>query len=159
MNRIGRELVRYAISGKPPLSPLSQDARTYFTCVLQVPLRRHTLLLCNVNEERTIRHQHSNNSVGERRKNFNDKIVHDEECADAETKSRAVKFEYSELIDESELSGLPVSDKEGDWTTELEWVKSRETRNVLLPPKDVSDIDVLAPELLPSFNFAAYVNK
>lgn len=48
---------------------------------------------------------------------------------------------------------------EGDWTQEMQWVKSQENSSVLLPPQDVSDIDVLAPELRPTFNLAAYVNK
>lgn len=54
---------------------------------------------------------------------------------------------------------LPAKFEEGDWTDEMQWVKSQESKSVLLPPKDVSDIDILAPELRPTFNLAAYVNK
>ncbi|XP_063844168.1 transcription termination factor 3, mitochondrial-like [Scylla paramamosain] len=54
---------------------------------------------------------------------------------------------------------LPVRLEEGDWTDEMQWIRSQENNSVLLPPKDVSDIDVLAPELRPTFNLAAYVNK
>lgn len=49
--------------------------------------------------------------------------------------------------------------EEENWMDEIEWIKSQETESVLLPPKDVADIDVLGPELRPSFNLAAYVNK
>ncbi|XP_045122400.1 transcription termination factor 3, mitochondrial-like [Portunus trituberculatus] len=66
---------------------------------------------------------------------------------------------------ESEVSVAVVEDvspaklEEGEWINEMQWVKSQESNSVLLPPKDVSDIDVLAPELRPTFNLAAYVNK
>lgn len=52
-----------------------------------------------------------------------------------------------------------VSYEEGDWTDEMDWIKSQESKSVLAPPRDASEIDVLAPEIRPSFNLAAYVNK
>lgn len=53
----------------------------------------------------------------------------------------------------------PVSYVEGDWTDEMNFIKSKEKKSVLIPPSDGAEIDVLAPELRPSFNLAAYVNK
>lgn len=53
----------------------------------------------------------------------------------------------------------PVSYEEGDWTDEMDWIKSQESKSVLAPPRDASEIDVLAPDIRPSFNLAAYVNK
>ncbi|KAG0717104.1 Transcription termination factor 3, mitochondrial [Chionoecetes opilio] len=49
--------------------------------------------------------------------------------------------------------------EEENWIDEIQWTRSQKSESVLLPPSDVSDIDVLAPELRPSFNLAAYVNK
>ena len=60
-----------------------------------------------------------------------------------------------EIVEEVSLA----SHEEDDWTKEMQWIRSQEIESVLLPPKDISDIDVLAPELRPSFNLAAYVNQ
>ncbi|KAK3892633.1 hypothetical protein Pcinc_003522 [Petrolisthes cinctipes] len=48
---------------------------------------------------------------------------------------------------------------DGDWRSEMEWVLSQETSDVLTPAKDITQVDALAPELRPTFNLAAYVNK
>lgn len=53
----------------------------------------------------------------------------------------------------------PARYEEVNWADEMKLIKSQESGSVLLPPKDVADIDVLAPELRPSFNLAAYINK
>ncbi|XP_042213385.1 transcription termination factor 3, mitochondrial-like isoform X2 [Homarus americanus] len=73
-----------------------------------------------------------------------------------------------ELMPQEEVCGsvtlmeeidIPVSDEDGDWTSEMRWITSQESRDVLFPAKDVSEIDALSPELRPSFNIAAYVNR
>lgn len=57
------------------------------------------------------------------------------------------------------VDNVVVSEHDSDWTKEMEWVVDHETRNVLTPPTDTAEVDVLAPELRPTFNLAAYVNK
>lgn len=52
-----------------------------------------------------------------------------------------------------------VSYEEGDWTDEMKLIRSQESKSVLIPPSDASELEVFAPELRPSFNLAAYVNK
>lgn len=52
-----------------------------------------------------------------------------------------------------------VSYEEGDWTDEMNLIRSQENKSVLIPPSDASEMEVFAPELRPSFNLAAYVNK
>lgn len=63
------------------------------------------------------------------------------------------------LPDDVSKDASLVSCEEEDWTDEMNLIMSQESKSVLIPPNDVSEIDVLAPELRPSFNLAAYVNK
>ncbi|XP_069950768.1 transcription termination factor 3, mitochondrial [Cherax quadricarinatus] len=57
-----------------------------------------------------------------------------------------------------EECSFPVSENE-DWSSEMKWIKSQESKDVLSPPKDLSEIDNLSPELRPTFNLAAYANR
>lgn len=57
------------------------------------------------------------------------------------------------------LDNEVVSEHDDDWTREMEWVVGHETRNVLTPPMDTAEVDVLAPQLRPTFNLASYVNR
>lgn len=56
------------------------------------------------------------------------------------------------------VENVVVSERDDDWTREMKWVVDHETRNVLTLPMD-KEVDVLAPQLRPTFNLAAYVNK
>ncbi|CAL4058709.1 unnamed protein product, partial [Meganyctiphanes norvegica] len=54
---------------------------------------------------------------------------------------------------------LPISFKEGDWDSEMQWIKTQENNDILSEPSCPSEIDNVATALRPTFNLAAYVNK
>lgn len=66
--------------------------------------------------------------------------------------------ETDQYVSVDVVTNVAQAGHEGDWTDDMNMIKSQENSSVL-PPRDASEIDVLAPELQPSFNLAAYVNK
>lgn len=161
MNSLRSKILSSVFSARLTPSPLTFDVRRgYFTCLW------HNSVL---NEK-----EYFHNTSFKKITLFPPSIYHKCECKYSEdTKSEIIskntkssnacdlmtheqKHNSVTLVEEPDLFLSELSD---DWTTEMKWITSQESRDVLLPPKDSSDIDVLSPELRPSFNLAAYVNR
>lgn len=54
---------------------------------------------------------------------------------------------------------LPASFKDGDWDSEMKWIRSQEQKDLFSEPSCPSEIDNVTTALRPTFNLAAYVNK
>ncbi|XP_076037453.1 mitochondrial transcription termination factor 3 [Oratosquilla oratoria] len=102
-------------------------------------------------------HNHFTNYVD------NDDATQEQKVSTELNKFNNKSKEKSFVVNENSISVMEEPNlnlgPEGDWSSEMAWIMEQEDRNPLAPPKFMEDIDDVAPELRPTFNLAAYVNK
>ncbi|XP_045601353.2 transcription termination factor 3, mitochondrial [Procambarus clarkii] len=174
MNNIRSKVFGSLISAKPAFSLWTQNMRTrnltnigYIqnSVVLNTNVfnRNNVFMgnsllvqnICCVNECKYYSKNENNCSVSSTLKNNDASIV----ITNNDARTLMIQDDVCDSLASGQEGSLPMSGEEGNWSSEMKWIMSQETKDVLCPPKDLSDIDGLTPDVRPSFNFAAYVNK